>query len=133
MDKATIACIRDARVGDRVWILAGNETAFGPDGKRTGRGVWHLREVVKIARKYFTVKEARFEATQDFEIGTGIARTVNDFWPPDYAMGEVEKWIHENERQIRREVELCRDAAKLAEVARIFGLEPPTVEPRESP
>jgi hypothetical protein len=114
-----------------VWVLCGNETVFGPGREYKGRGAWHLREVVRIARKYFTVKEAKFEATQDFEIGTGIARSVNDFRPPDYAMGEVEKWMKEHEHRIRREVELCRDATQLAAVARIFGFEPPTVDPRE--
>jgi len=118
--RATVDLIADAKVGDLVWRIAGNESIY--EGREyKGRGAWHLEPVTKIARKYITVGEGR-----EFEIGTGIARTVNGFRPPDYAYGEVERWVRINGHIVRRAVEECRDPATLIRIGEILDVPGPS-------
>jgi hypothetical protein len=126
--KATVEYLKDAKVGDLVWYRDGNAVIY-KKGKYMGRGVWRLCTVTKIGRKYFGIGLGNDQFTlQEFEIGTGYAKSVNGYAPPCRAFGQAEMMRvavgPELKTAIEGQIKKTDDVALLKSLADMLGLYP---------
>ncbi len=113
--------IKDAEIGDTVWLYDLNANNYNEDRKYVGRGKWYL---VKVDGK---TRQSLICHNDKFDIATGHARGRSGFTPTMtlYGQKEYEKraWLQKNETDVKRAVERCNDVEVLKRIAELVGYE----------
>lgn len=112
--------LKDAQVGDLVWLYDDNANRYDENKKYLGRGDWRKTQITEKTRLSLVSYQTKFTLE-------GRAREKNGFAPGVSIYGQKEKeakeWLDKNAYFLAQKIQYMGDAEMLKKVAELVGYE----------
>jgi hypothetical protein len=119
-EKATVDYLKDAKIGDRVWMFDVNRNKFDENKVYLGRGVWTLTTIDNENKASFIANYGT-----KFDRKDGSQRATGGYSGAYRIAGQKEKegsvWADEHAYKVRQQFERITDIDILKQVATLIG------------
>lgn len=114
---ATVQYVRDANVGDWIWVWNGNAAVYDDAGKFLGRGSYRIAEVMQVNRRSLVAFGVKFDRTTGSELETrGYAATYHAAGVQE----KIDREILSRKREVASRVHAVNDANVLRRIIAIL-------------